>query len=116
MMETPFIEQVMVLGANRKFTAALIVPALGTLQQWALQQGIADTTAEALISHPLVIAHYQTLVDEYNDLFNQVEKVKRFALLPDSWSIEGGELTPKLSLRRAAIMEKYNKVIAQLYE
>jgi long-chain acyl-CoA synthetase len=115
LMETPFIEQVVVLGANRKFTAALIVPAFTALQRWAAQQGISDTTEEALVRHPLVIAHYQTLVDDHNCYFNQVEKVKKFTLLPVSWSISGGELTPKLSLRRAVIMEKYKEVIEAMY-
>ena len=114
--ESPFIEQVMVVGANRKFTGALIVPVFPVLREWAKKQGINTPSQEALVQDPEVHHFYKTIVDEYNREFNQVEQVKKFELLPHSWSIEGGELTPKLSLRRAAITEKYAKEINEIYD
>lgn len=114
--ESPFIEQVMVLGANRKFTGALIVPVFSVLKEWAKKQGINASSQEALVQDPEVHHLYKTIVDGYNREFNQVEQVKKFELLPRSWSIEGGELTPKLSLRRAAITEKYVKEINGIYD
>ncbi|WP_298739212.1 long-chain fatty acid--CoA ligase [uncultured Chitinophaga sp.] len=113
--ESAFIEQVMVLGANRKFTAALIVPVFLVLREWAKRQGIRANTPEALVQDPEVRHFYKTIVDEYNREFSQVEQVKKFELLPHSWNIEGGELTPKLSLRRAVILEKYAKEIDGIY-
>lgn len=114
--ESPFVEQVMVVGANRKFTGALIVPAFPVLREWAKKQGINAPSQEALIKDPEVMHLYKGIIDHYNREFSQVEQVKKFVLLPHSWSIEGGELTPKLSLRRAAIMGKYAKEIEDIYD
>lgn len=114
--ESQFIEQVMVLGANRKFTGALIVPVFPLLKEWARKQGISASSQEALVQDPEVQHFYKGIIDAYNREFNQVEQVKKFELLPHTWSIEGGELTPKLSLRRAAIMEKYAKEINDIYD
>lgn len=115
--ESPFIEQAMVLGANRKFTGALVVPAFPALREWAGKQGIADTASqEALVQNPEVKQFYREIINQYNREFNQVEQVKQFVLLPQSWSIEGGELTPKLSLRRNAIADKYAKEIEEIYD
>jgi long-chain acyl-CoA synthetase len=114
--ESPFIEQVMVLGANRKFTGALVVPAFPVLREWAGKQHIRATTQEALVQDPAVLQFYKQIVNQYNRGFNQVEQVKQFVLLPNSWSVESGELTPKLSLRRKAIAEKYAKEIEGIYD
>jgi long-chain acyl-CoA synthetase len=114
--ESPFIEQIMVVGANRKFTGALIVPAFPVLREWAKKQGINAPSQEALTQDPEVMHLYKGIIDHYNREFSQVEQVKKFVLLPHSWSIEGGELTPKLSLRRAAIMAKYAKEIEDIYD
>lgn len=114
--ESPFIEQVMVLGANRKFTGALIVPAFPVLKEWAKKQGITANSQETLAHDPEVLHHYKEIVDHYNREFNQVDQVKKFELLPHNWSIESGELTPKMSLRRNAIVEKYREDIEKIYD
>jgi len=113
--ENPFIEQIMVIGSERKFVGALIVPAFAHLKAWMLHKGYTFTTNEQAIAMPEVLAKYQKLVNQLNQPFNKVEQIKAFALLPKEWSIEAGELTPKLSLKRKVIMEKYQLQISNIY-
>ena len=70
---------------------------------------------EELIKQPKVYELYRELIDSYNKFFNHVEQIKRFELLPQEWSIETGEMTPKLSLKRKVIMEKYRDAIERIY-
>ncbi|NII24224.1 long-chain fatty acid--CoA ligase [Pseudoflavitalea sp. X16] len=114
--ESPFVEQVMVVGAERKFVGALIVPAISNLKDWARQQGIKATTTEELINQPPVMHLYKDLVENFNKYFNHVEQIKKFELLPREWSIETGEMTPKLSLKRKVIMEKFRDAIERIYQ
>jgi long-chain acyl-CoA synthetase len=116
MKESPFIEQIMVVGANRKFTGALIVPSFNALTKWAKTKGINFNSINDLINHPEVHALYRNIIDEYNQLFNPVEQVKKFELLAHEWSIDTGEMTPKMSLKRKVVMEKYKDVIEKIYE
>lgn len=113
--ESPFIEQLMVIGSERKFVAALIVPSFNMLKKWMSQNNIPFTTNEEAIRHPEVLAMYQKVIDRYNGFFNHVEQIKKFELLPREWSGETGEMTPKLSLKRKAIMDKYKDVIEKIY-
>jgi long-chain acyl-CoA synthetase len=113
--ESPFIEQIMVVGAEQKFTGALIVPAYTYLKYWMNQQHIPYTTNEAAITTPKVLEMYQEVVNKYNQYFNHVEQIKKFELLTEEWSIAGGEMTPKLSLKRKAVMEKFKAVVARIY-
>ncbi len=114
--ESPFIEQMIVIGSERKFVAALIVPSFTILKQWMGQNNIPFTTKEEAVRHPDVVAMYQRVIDKYNALFNHVEQIKKFELLHDEWSVETGEMTPKLSLRRKVIMEKYKDVVENIYK
>ncbi len=113
--ESLFIEQVMVLGAERKYVGALIVPAFPRLKEWCRQQGIDTSSNEAMIADPKVIAMYKKVIDDYNQAFSHVEQVKKIALLPADWGIETGEMTPKMSLRRKVILEKYKQEIEHIY-
>ncbi len=113
--ESRFVEQVMVVGSERKFVGALIVPSFPNLIDWARQHGIQTEDHDALIREPRVIKHYKELVDSFNKFFNQVEQVKKFELLPNEWSIDTGEMTPKLSIRRKVVMEKYKDAIERIY-
>ncbi len=113
--ESPFIEQVIVVGPERKFVGALIVPSFSNLRDWCRQNGISDSTNEKLISNPRVIELFKDLVESFNKYFNHVEQVKKFELLPNEWSIDTGEMTPKLSLKRKVIMEKYKDAIERIY-
>jgi long-chain acyl-CoA synthetase len=113
--ESPFIEQVMVVGAEKKFVGALIVPSFPALTEWAREKNIQYTTNQELIHHPQVLTRYKELVQEYNALFNHVEQIKKFELLPREWTIETGEMTPKMSLKRKVVMEKFRDAIDRIY-
>jgi long-chain acyl-CoA synthetase len=105
----------MVVGAERKFVGALIVPSFGNLRDWAKRQGIAATSNEELIRQPKVIEMYRELIESFNKYFNHVEQIKKFELLPQDWSIETGEMTPKMSLKRKVLMEKFKPAIERIY-
>ncbi|WP_295129192.1 long-chain fatty acid--CoA ligase [uncultured Chitinophaga sp.] len=113
--ESPFVEQVIVVGSERKFVGALIVPSFSMLKQWMPQNGLTFTTNEAAIREQKVLDMYKDLVENFNKYFNHVEQIKRFELLPREWSIETGEMTPKLSLKRKIVMEKYRDFIERIY-
>ncbi|MCX2583089.1 AMP-dependent synthetase/ligase [Pedobacter sp. MR22-3] len=114
--ESIFIEQIMVLGENRKFPSALVVPNFETLKSWANKKGIAFTNPEDLIRNEQVLTKYNEVIEALNVSFGKWEQVKRFALLPKEWSIDGGELTPKLSLKRKVITEKNIDIIEKIYK
>jgi long-chain acyl-CoA synthetase len=115
--ESPFIEQVMVVGAGEKFTGALIVPSFPVLKEWAKTQGIEAASNEHLVDDAKVIHHYKNVVDEMNKAFNLVEQVKKFELLPLPWTLEHGEVTPGLGkLRRKVIMERHAHVVRKIYD
>ena len=113
--ESMYIEQVMVIGADKKYVGALIVPSFPNLKDWAKQQGIEERSNDSLIRNPKVKELYKDLIESFNKYFNHVEQVKRFELLPNEWSIEGGEMTPKLSLKRKVVMEKNSAAIERIY-
>lgn len=113
--ESMLIDQIMVVGPERKFVGALIVPAFAYLKDWCRQQGVNVTTNEELIRDPRVLALYRETVESYNKYFSHVEQIKKFELLPREWSIESGELTPKLSLKRKVVTEKFHDTIEKIY-
>jgi long-chain acyl-CoA synthetase len=115
MKESPFIEQMIVVGAERKFTAALIVPAFANLKTWCEKHGLEASTNEQMINHPRVQEYYKTIIEKFNPQFNPVEQVKKFELLNSEWTINGGELTPTLKLKRKVIMEKYAEAVERIY-
>lgn len=118
MKESIYIEQMMVTGAGQKFVAALIVPSFTNLRKY-LREHHPDTNIPAsdadLIRLPEAIAQVQRQVDKYNELFSHPEQVKKFALLPAEWTIDTGELTPSLKVKRKVIEQKYARDIEQLY-
>ena len=115
-MESTMIAQVMVIGENRRFPAALIVPAFDVLEQWCKIKGIAFGSNDEAVKNPAIIEKYQREVDRLNEGFGQWEKVKKFVLLPNPWTIDAGELTPKLSLKRKAILQRHEEAINGIYE
>jgi len=115
MKESPFIEQMMVIGADRKFTAALIVPSFVNLKVWCKGNDVVFSSNEQLVKEEKVIALFHKIVVEYNVEFNHVEQVKKIALLPNEWSIESGELTPTGKMKRVVIMAKYKDTIDEIY-
>jgi long-chain acyl-CoA synthetase len=113
--ESLFIEQVMVIGENRKFPAALIVPSFSHVQKWCETKGIDFTTNEEAIRKPEIIERIKKEIAEFNKEFGQTERIKKFELLPKEWTIETGELTPTLKLKRKIILEKYNDLVEKIY-
>jgi long-chain acyl-CoA synthetase len=116
--ESRFVEQVMVVGPERKFVGALIVPSFPNLKDWARKEGLnelAEMEHSKLIQQPKVIQLFKDLIENFNKFFNHVEQVKRFELLTNEWSINTGELTPKLSIKRKVITEKYQDAIERIY-
>lgn len=113
--ESPLIEQVMIIGAERKFVGALIVPSEPNLREWMRGHNLKFTNLSKAVEEPIVVEHFNKIVDTYNDYFNPVEQVKRFELIPREWTIDGGELTPTLKVKRKIIMEKYKDAVDRIY-
>jgi len=113
--ESIYVEQVIVIGSERKFVGALIVPSFPNLRDWARKERIPEGSNEDLIRHPKVIEMFRELIESFNKYFNHVEQIKKFELLPQDWSIETGEMTPKMSLKRKVIMEKFKPAIERIY-
>jgi long-chain acyl-CoA synthetase len=113
--ESPYIEQAMVIGEGHKFPAALIVPAFAALKSWCERNSIEYTTNENMITKDFIIQKMRKQVDVTNRYLAQFEMIKEFALIPHEWSIDGGELTPKLSLRRKEIMRINEQLIHKIY-
>lgn len=110
-----FIEQAMVIGENRKFPAALIVPSFAFLKDYCKLKEIPFTSHEQVINEPLILARIKVEVDKVNATLGHWEQVKKIALLPKEWGIDTGEMTPKLSLRRKHIMAKYTDQVEGIY-
>ena len=115
MKESPFIEQIVLIGDNLRFVSALIVPGFSKLKEWAKHHGIEYTSNEDIIKNTMVVTMIADIVDEYNKLFNQVEQVKKFTLIPREFSIDRQEMTPKLSIRRKNILANFEKEIEAMY-
>ncbi len=115
MKESPFVEQMMVVGAEQKFVGALIVPSILNIKEWMEHKGLIFTTPEDAIHNPKILELYKEIIDSFNQSFNHVEQVKKFELLPNEWTIDSGELTPTLKLKRKVIMEKYKTAFDRIY-
>ncbi len=114
--ESKFIENLMVIGAERKYVGALIIPSFPNLKEWCRTENIPYASNEEIIHNEKVKDLYRDLVESFNKYFNQVEQIKRFELLPYDWTVESGEMTPKLSLKRKVILEKYTDAVGRIYQ
>jgi long-chain acyl-CoA synthetase len=108
--ESPFIEQMMVVGENQKFPAALVVPAFPALRDWCKKENVPFD-----LKHPRVKALYDNEIAKYNEQLAQFEKIKKYSLVPNEWTIDSNELTPTLKLKRRVLHEKYSAQIAEFY-
>ena len=116
MKQSRFIEQIMVIGDGQKMPAAFIQPNFDFIKEWERLHGInIDKTHEEIISNPKVIERIQEEVDILNEKFGNWEKIKRFELTPDIWSIAGGHLTPTMKLKRKIVMDKYIDLFHKIY-
>ncbi len=110
-----FVNQVVLVGNERKFPAALIVPDWEQVQSYAELKGIPERTPDALVKHPRILDLFQRQVDSLTEGLAQYERVKRVALLEKELTIEGGELTPTMKVKRRIVDEKYRDVIDRIY-
>ena len=107
----------MSIGENRKYPTALIVPAFAFVREWANRKGIKiGETNEELVNNPEVVKRINLSIEKLNASLAQYEKVKKIVLLPTAWTVEKGELTPKLSLRRKVILKENEAIIEKLYQ
>jgi len=113
--ESIYIEQLMVCGENQKHPSALIVPAWEVLNDWATKNGVGDLSPSALVQNPQVIALLQSEIDRFNKEYGQWEQIKKFTLLPVTWTVESGELTPTMKLKRKFIVGKFQREHDALY-
>ena len=115
------IEQVMVVGEQRKFVSALIVPAEEALREWCEYKEIGWSGLAQAVNDPQVIDKYKRIVDRFNPRFNKVEQIKKFTLIPHEWTPtkpqgDEAELTPTMKLKRRVILRKYAEQIEELYQ
>ena len=116
MKQSRFIEQIMVIGDGEKMPAAFIQPNFAFVKEWAILHKIILGTTNAEISADLKVKdRIQQEVDTINEKFGHWEKIKRFELTPDVWSIDDGHLTPTLKLKRKIVMEKYKDLYQKIY-
>jgi long-chain acyl-CoA synthetase len=116
MKESFFIEQIMVIGDGEKMPAAFIQLNFDFVKDWAKRKGFEiGTNAEEIIKNPRLIDRIQNEIDNHNKQFGNWEKVKKFELTPDIWSIESGHLTPTMKLKRKVIKEKYVSLYNRIY-
>lgn len=113
--ESLFIEQIMVVGENQKHTGALISPNFEFLHAWCFRKNIHFRENKDLIQIPEVISRYQEEVDKYNERLGKTEQIKKFSLVCEEWTPQGGELSPTLKLRRRFVEEKYRHRILEIY-
>jgi len=115
LMESTFIEQVMVIGEKQKFASALISPDFHFLHNWASIHHVDYRDNIELISNPQVIARYQKEVNKYNAQLGEFERIKRFRLVSEEWTTQTGELSPTLKLKRKVLYEKYKTIIEEIF-
>lgn len=114
--ESGFFENVVVLGENERYAAAIIVPDFSFLKDWCTKHEIPYTTNEEMIGVKEVKNRLTAEVQKINSNFGDTEKVKRFKFIADEWSTANGILTPTLKVKRAVILQKYGDMISRMYQ
>jgi long-chain acyl-CoA synthetase len=115
MKESFFIEHIMVIGENQKYAAAIIQPAFEFIRKWAKGKGVEIIPREEIAASDFVKDRIWKEVLKHNKKFGHIQQVKKIALVPDVWSIETGELTPTLKIKRDVITKKYQDLINEIY-
>ena len=111
-----YIDQIAIIADQRKFVSALIVPVYGFVKDYAKEKGIEYTNMEELLQHPKILGLFRARIDTLQQQFAHYEQVKRFTLLPEPFSMERGELTNTLKLKRPIVAKNYKEVIDKMYE
>lgn len=113
--QSPFIDQTIVVGRNQPWLGALIVPDFRYLEGWCEQENIHWTAPEYMVHNPLVLKKFENETDRINKDLHPQDRIRTFQLIPDSWTLENGMLTPTFKKRRALIENKYAKAYDQLF-
>ncbi len=113
--ESQFIEQIIVLGENERFTSALIIPDFEFLHNWCSIHHVSFHDNEDLVNKQRVIDRFQRELDKYNPELDRVAQVKVFKLVSDNWTSDNGLLSPTQKLRRKVIIDKYSSIIKEIY-
>ena len=111
-----YIDQIAVIADQRKFVSALIVPVYGFVKDYAKEKGLEYKDMADLLQHPKVQALFRARIDTLQQQFAHYEQVKRFTLLPEPFSMERGELTNTLKLKRSVVATNYKELIDKMYE
>jgi len=114
--QSSFIHQIMIVGANRNFLSALVVPEFDTLQNWCQENDISIKDIHDLIENNLVTEKIQFEINKYNTSLFATEKIEKFLLLKDKWTVQSGELSSFMKLKRNYIEKKYKHEISNFYE
>ena len=112
---SPFIDQVLLVGNGRKHVTALVVPSREHAVQWATDEGIDTTDMDAVLASPQLLAAIRGEVARLTSHLADYERIKGVALIAQEFTIDGGELTPTLKVRRRYVEEKYRDTIDALY-
>lgn len=110
-----YIEQCNIVGDDRNFISALIVPSKENLLAWAEEQGLASLDYDALCAHDQTYEHYDAIVKTVMTNFSRYESVRKFVLIAEEWTVDKGELTPKMSIKRKVVIEKHKAEIDAMY-
>ena len=113
--EDRFIDEVAVIGDNRKFVTALVVPNLSQLRRWATEKGLDTSDTDSLVKNPQVISYIMDRINEIQRDVAEFEKIKRITLLPNHFSIMNGEVTNTMKVRRPVVAKRYAAEIEAMY-
>jgi long-chain acyl-CoA synthetase len=116
LVTSKWIEQIVVIGDKRKFVSALIVPAFSNLEVWAKEKNLQYRDRTELTRLPEVKELYDRVISESMEGFAQFEKVKKYVILPNEFTIESDELTPSLKVKRNVVEKRYGELIDNLYQ
>jgi len=114
--QSPLVGEAVLLGDRRRFISALVVPDFSALDRRLRDLGRPAGDRDALVVRDDVVALYQEIVDALNRDLAQFERIKKFRLLPREFSIDTGELTPTLKVKRAVVEAKWRAMIDQMYD
>ena len=115
MKQSRFIGEIMVVGDGEKMPGAFIQPDFDFVKKWAKKKGIKADTNKELIENDTIKKRFQEEINEINKKFGHWEQIKRFELTPDLWTVDGGQLTPTMKLKRKIMMEIYKDLYAKIY-
>jgi len=114
--ESLFIGELLVVGEHQKFAGALIVPDFDFLREWCREKEIEYTTNREMIANPRIRKRIRSEINKYNKFFGETEKIKSWDLLDHEWTLDSGEITPTLKLKRKFLQIKYQREIDRLFK